>query len=157
MSIAAWWTPTLAVEAPDFGDLIGGNDEEDFLPMPLSDELGASCEGTATVRRGAVPATGPRIPENREQPQARKLPAIERDTSVVVHIHLTRTRRVHVGQAFNGYPVAVEAREDGFSYVWFFRRCIGRLRVGVDPSVLPLPDQARDPKHPLLIAATQGT
>ena len=72
-------------------------------------------------------------------------------------IYITRARRVHVGQAFNGYPVAVEVREDGFSYVWFFGRCIGRLRGGVDPSVLPLPDQARDPKHPLLVAATQKT
>lgn len=68
-------------------------------------------------------------------------------------VYLTRSRRVHVGQAFNGYPVAVEVRDDGFSYFWFFGRCIGRMRVGVDPSVLPLPSEARDPKHPLLVAA----
>ena len=68
-------------------------------------------------------------------------------------IQLTRNRTVHVGQAFAGYPVAVEPRDDGFSYFWFFGRCIGRMRVGVDPSVLPLPTQARDPNHPLLVDA----
>jgi len=73
----------LAIDAPDTGSLIGGNDE-DFVPMPLSDELGATCEGTATLRRGAVPATGPRIPDNREQARARKLPPIGHDVSVVV-------------------------------------------------------------------------
>jgi hypothetical protein len=73
----------LAIDAPEFGSLNEGNDE-DFVPMPLSHELGATCEGTAILRRGSVPATGPRIPDNREQAAARKLPAIGRDADVVV-------------------------------------------------------------------------
>lgn len=68
-------------------------------------------------------------------------------------IPVTRTRAVYVGHAFNGYPVALEPRADGFSYVWFFERILGRLRVGVDTSVMPLPGEVKDPNHPMLAKA----
>lgn len=78
-------------------------------------------------------------------------------TVVSGSIKLTRTRSVYVGHAFDGYPVAVEARDDGFSYVWLFSRVIGRLRLGVDTSVMPLPTEVKDPHHPALVTMTLGT
>lgn len=73
----------LAAEQPEAGGLSGSN-ADDVVPEPLSFELGASCEGTATLRAGAAPATGPRVRFNREQTEGRALPALTRDIQVRV-------------------------------------------------------------------------
>lgn len=71
-------------------------------------------------------------------------------------IRVTRTKLVYVGHAFSGYPVALEPRADGFSYVWFFGRVLGRIRVGVDTTVMPLACEVKEPDHPLLLAHTSA-
>lgn len=84
-------------------------------------------------------------------------------SATVVHVNKTgtaavsRTRSVYVGYAFAGYQVALESCTDGFTYVWFFTKVLGRFRMGVDTSVSPLPEQALNPKHPLLLPAAGET
>jgi transposase InsO family protein len=67
-------------------------------------------------------------------------------------VRLTRQRSLYVSAALAGYPVALEHRIDGFVYVWFFARELGRFRFGVDWSVMPMPGEARDPTHPAIVS-----
>jgi putative transposase len=46
--------------------------------------------------------------------------------------------QVYVTQALRGHRIGLEARSDGFTYVWFFDRVIGRFVVGRDGTVQPV-------------------
>jgi transposase InsO family protein len=50
---------------------------------------------------------------------------------------------VYVSLALAGYPVGLEERVDGFVYVWFFDRVVGRYQRG-ERTVQPLPVDERD-------------
>jgi len=49
---------------------------------------------------------------------------------------------VYVSLALRGYHIGAEERDDGFVYIWFFDRLLGRFEPGKDASVLPI---VRDP------------
>jgi putative transposase len=58
---------------------------------------------------------------------------------------------LYVTQALRGHRIGLEERDDGFTYVWFFDRLVGRFVVGKDTTVLPVETEAEKvPSPPVL-------
>jgi len=51
-----------------------------------------------------------------------------------------RAALLYLGVALATYQVGLDEREDGYSYVWFFDRLLGRFKRGMAPALEPAPN-----------------